>query len=237
MPSASSSPIVVIRVAGRPRSEPDRDGDVADLAQDLGARRAPPAMEQQVDRRVADAQVRERHLAEPVRQVRVAQLQLAAVGVGPQARASSRGTGTTRRPPTPAASRRPDTGRASRRLLAVEAAEQLRQAVVGEVLGRLEDVADQPVRLVVEAVALEAGRDQRRVVRPDRARCGSRSGCSRAGPRRRSGSPSPRTSPARAAGRRRRAPGPARRSRSRGTARRSSRSRRPARLSPSRAIA
>ena len=50
------------------------------------------------------------------------------------------------------------TGTASR---AVEAAEQLRQPEVGEVLGGLEDPPDEPVRLVVEAVALEAGGDQR----------------------------------------------------------------------------
>ena len=109
MPSRQERPrsVVTARVAA---SEPDRDGDVADLAQHLGARGPAPAMEQQVDRRLADAQVRERDLAEPVGQVRVAQLELAAVGVRPGGRASSSGTGTTTPPPRPAASRRPGTG-------------------------------------------------------------------------------------------------------------------------------
>ena len=40
-------------------SEPDRDGQVADLAEDLGARRPAPAVEQQVDRRLADPEVRD----------------------------------------------------------------------------------------------------------------------------------------------------------------------------------
>ena len=39
-------------------SDPDRDLEVAGLPEDLGARRAAPAVEQQVDRRVADPQVR-----------------------------------------------------------------------------------------------------------------------------------------------------------------------------------
>ena len=64
-PSRSSAPTVLIgtSVRSRLRSQPDGDADVADLAQDLRAGRAAPAMEQQVDRRLADAQVRQRHLA------------------------------------------------------------------------------------------------------------------------------------------------------------------------------
>ena len=111
---------------------------------------------------------------------------------------------------------------------------------VREVLGGLEDVADEPVRLVLEPVALQAGRDERRVVRPDgpgvvadRVVAGLVGGV-------RPDPPAARTAPARAAGRRRRGRGPARRSRSTGTGRRSSRSRRPGasrRRGPSRSSA
>src|SRR4029079_3277703 len=82
--SDRSSPIVGIRlVPGRAwRSEPDRDRQVADLPEDLGARGAEQAVAPQVARRLAHAEVVERHAADPVRQVRVAQLQLALSGVG-----------------------------------------------------------------------------------------------------------------------------------------------------------
>ena len=110
-------------------------------------------------------------------------------------------------------------GRADRR--PVVAAEQLRQPEVREPLGGLDEPAGDGVRAVGRAGPLEAGRGQRVVVRPDGARCDSRPGCSPAGRRRRSGSPSPRTGRARASARPRssrgasggrsptRAPGPA----------------------------
>src|SRR5438046_4976483 len=65
-------------------SQPDRDRQVADLPEDLRARRAAPAMEQEVDRGIADAEVRQGDLAEPVGQVRVTQLELLLAGVRPQ---------------------------------------------------------------------------------------------------------------------------------------------------------
>ena len=119
----------------------------------------------------------------------------------------------------------------------VEAAEQLRQAVVLESLGRFHHLADEPVRRVVEAVPLEAGRDERRVVRPDRAGViadrvvaglvGGERPDAPAGEHRRVAG----------AGRRRRARDPARRCRTTGNGRRCWRSRRPAacrRRAPSR---
>ena len=51
----SSETVAIVPSEG---SDPDDDLDVADLAQHLGAGRSTPAVEQQVDRRVADAQVR-----------------------------------------------------------------------------------------------------------------------------------------------------------------------------------
>src|SRR5262245_59633297 len=69
MPSCSSVPTVL--TAGSSGSQPDGDRDVPDLAQDLRACRPAPAVEQEVHRCVADAQVRERNLAEPFGEVRV----------------------------------------------------------------------------------------------------------------------------------------------------------------------
>ena len=182
------------RAAGR-RSEPDRDGDVADLAQDLRGRRPAPAVEQQVDRRVADPEVRERA---PCRASRAG-----SGGAAPARRRSA----CARRPSIVSRNRNDapaahacgeqatgyGTGIGGRSRSKPQNSSGRRNA--GEVLGRLEHVADEPVRLVVEAVALQAGRDRAtcRAARP--SRCGSRSGCSRAGRRRTSGSPSPRTSP------------------------------------------
>ena len=51
-------------------------------------------------------------------------------------------------------------GNGNCRTAAVEAAEQLRQAEVREVLGSFEHSPDEQVRLFVEAVALEARDDQ-----------------------------------------------------------------------------
>ena len=110
-----------------------------------------------------------RDLAEPVGQVRSEELQLVRLGVAAQPEhrleeqeRGARGPGLRR-----AGDRIRDRHRG---LLAVEPAEQLRQPELAEVLGRLEDLADEPVRLVLEAVALQPGGGQRRVVRPDGAR-------------------------------------------------------------------
>ena len=62
-------------------------------------------------------------------------------------------------------------------LRAREAGEQLRQAVVVEARGRLEQPLEDEREVLVEAVAAKPERDQRAVVRPHRARCGSRRGC------------------------------------------------------------
>src|SRR6188508_1162831 len=162
VPASTSARFAVMRV----RSESDGDGDVADLAQDLGAGRAPPAVEQQVDRRITDAQVRQRDLAEPVGQVRMQQLELVPVGMGAE---PEHGLEEQERGPGgPGLRRAGDRIRDRRRGVSpVEATEELRQSVVGEALGRLHHLTDEPVRRVVEAVPLESRGDQRRVMWPD----------------------------------------------------------------------
>ena len=68
VPASTRVRVAVIGAA----SESDGDGDFADLAQDLGAGRASPAVEKQVDRGVPDAQIGQGDLAEPPGQVQVA---------------------------------------------------------------------------------------------------------------------------------------------------------------------
>ena len=70
--------------------------------------RAPPAMEQQVDRGIADADVRERHPGEPCSAGAAAAARARGDRRGPRGRASTGAGGTERPPPRPGVSRRPD---------------------------------------------------------------------------------------------------------------------------------
>src|SRR5437879_7634656 len=130
----SSSPIVATVPSG---SEPDRHGQVADLAEDLGAGRATPAVEEEIHRRLPDPEVVERHPPDPFRQVRVEELELAAAGVRIQA--EHRLEEEERRAGRPGLRRAGDRIRDGQQgLVAVEPAEELRQPVVLAVQGSLE---------------------------------------------------------------------------------------------------
>ncbi len=83
-----------------------------------------------------------------------------------------------------------------------KAAEQLGQPVEIDHLAGAEHRLEQPQRQVVEAVAGEAGRDERVVVRPDRSVVIRHRVVAQLGRRPASGSPSPRSSPRPSASRR-----------------------------------
>src|SRR5437870_8960757 len=126
--------------SSRATSHPDRDLELAVLAEDLGARRPPPAVEEEIDRRVAHAQVADRDLTEPCGQVGPDELELMPFGDRPQP--EHRPEEEEWRPGGPGLWRAGDRVRhGDAHALALEAAEELRQPEVREMLGRLEDAA------------------------------------------------------------------------------------------------
>ncbi len=120
-----------------------------------------PAVEQEVDRGLADAQVVSGHLARASRAGAGGELELVRSACGAQAQHRRAGTGTGDAAAHACGEQATGYGTGIVGVVAVEAAEQLGQPEVREALGRLEDRTDDAVGGVVEAVALHAGGDER----------------------------------------------------------------------------